>query len=260
MNRAWTRVLVAVLVLGTFCAERSPACSCVTVHRPSNCADLKPIGPSFVGTVIDIENPPDERGGAAGQVGLSRYRFRIDENISGFEEKEVDIYSGRGGGDCSYHFTFGVSYFVAPLKGNAAWMAMYGAEPGKLIATICTATRPTASATVLLEELRARRRGGATVVGVLKTEPGPNDYNHLIPDATVELRTGNTTLSTQTDKGGVYQFYGVLAGTYQFELKLPIEFQVGADKAAILPTITITDQACYPRDIYAARTVPNSSP
>jgi hypothetical protein len=259
MSLAWVRVSIAVLVVGTFCAQRSPACSCLMVHRPSNCADLKPIGPGFVGTVIDIENPPDVRRGAD-QSGLARYRFRVDENISGFEEKEVDIYSGRGGGDCSYHFTFGISYFVAPFKGNAAWMEIYGAEPGKLIATICTATRPTASATVLLEELRARKRGGATVVGVLKTEPGPNDFNHLIPDATVELRTGNTTLSTHTDKGGVYQFYGILAGTYQFEVKLPVEYQVGADKAEVLPTITIADQACYARDIYAARTVPTSSP
>src|ERR1700733_11481651 len=189
MSRAWIRVSMAVLVVGTCCAERLPACSCGTVHRPSNCADVKPIGPSFVGTVIDIENPPDERRGAD-QSGLSRYRFRIDENISGFEQREIDIYSGRGGGDCSYHFAFGKRYFVSPYKGTATLMAMYGAEPGKLIATICTATRPTSSATVLLEELRARKRGGATVMGVLKTEPGPNDYNHLIPDATVELRTG----------------------------------------------------------------------
>lgn len=97
-------------------------------------------------------------------------------------------------------------------------------------------------------------------MGVLKTEPGPNDYNHLIPDATVELRTGNTTVSTQTDKGGVYQFYGVLAGTYQFAVKLPVEFQVAADKAAVLPTITIADQACYAKDIYAGQAGPPASP
>ncbi len=259
MSRVLIRVSIALFVMGTWCAVRLPACSCLTVHRPSNCADVKPIGPSFVGTVIDIENSPDERRGAD-QSGLSRYRFRIDENISGFEEKEVDIYSGRGGGDCSYHFTFGKSYFVAPYKGTAALMAMYGAEPGKLIATICTATQQASSATVLLEELRARKRGGATIMGVLKTEPGPNDYNHLIPDATVELRTGNTTVSTQTDKGGVYQFYGVLAGTYQFAVKLPVEFQVAADKAAVLPTITIADQACYAKDIYAGQAGPPASP
>jgi hypothetical protein len=108
MSRAWIRVSIALFVVGTFCAERLPACSCVVVAglRASNCADLKPIGPSFVGTVIDIENPPNERR-VANESGLSRYRFRIDENISGFEEKEVDIYSGRGGADCSYHFRMG---------------------------------------------------------------------------------------------------------------------------------------------------------
>jgi hypothetical protein len=103
-------------------------------------------------------------------------------------------------------------------------MAIYGAEPGKLIATLCTATQPTASATTLLNELRARKRGGATVVGVLKTEPGPDDYNHRIPEATVELRTGNTILSTQTDVRGVYQFYGVTGAMYQFAVKPPVDF------------------------------------
>src|ERR1700733_454493 len=152
MSRAWIRVSMAVLVVGTCCAERLPACSCGTVHRPSNCADVKPIGLSFVGTVIDIENPPDERRGAD-QSGLSRYRFRVDENISGFDEKEVDVYSGRGGGDCSYHFRTGESYFVTPFKGTADLMALYGAKPGKLMAGICTETQPAASAGALLAEL-----------------------------------------------------------------------------------------------------------
>ena len=260
MSQAWMRISIALFVVATFCAERLPACSCVAAPRASSCADLKPIGPSFVGTVIDIENPPNERD-VADQSGLSRYRFRIDEDISGFEEKEVDIYSGRGGGDCSYHFRMGESYFVAPFKGTAALMALYGAEPGKLMAGICTATQPAASATALLKELRARKRGGgATIVGVLRTEPGPDDYNHRIPDATVELRTANTTLSTQTDAGGVYQFYGVPAGTYQFAVKVPADFQVAADKAAVPPSITIANQPCYAKDIYTAQTVPTGSP
>jgi hypothetical protein len=221
---------------------------------------LKPIGPSFVGTVIDIENPPDERRGAD-QSGLSRYRFRVDENISGFKEKEVDVYSGRGGADCSYHFRMERSYFVTPYKGTAGLMALYGDEPGKLMAGICTETQPMASATALLKELRARKRGEATVVGVLRTELGQDDHNHRIPYAIVELRIDNTTLSTQTDIGGVYQFNGVPAGTYQFAVKLPADFQVAAAKASgSLPSITIADQACYAKDIYAAQAVPTGSP
>jgi hypothetical protein len=259
MSLTWVRVSIAVVVVGTFCAQRSPACSCSTAPRPSGCAGLKPIGPSFIGTVIEIENPADERRGGD-QSGLSRYRFRVDENISGFEEKEVDIYSGRGGADCSYHFAMGKSYFVTPFKGTAGDMAIYGAEPGKLMATICSETQPTARATDLLKELRARKSGGATIVGVLRTEPGPDDYNHRIPDATVELRTGHTTLSTKTDIGGVYQFFGVPGATYQFAVKVPVEFQVAADRATLLPSITIADQACYAKDIYVAQTPSSGGP
>jgi hypothetical protein len=261
MSRAWIRISIALFVVTTFCAERLSACSCVVVADPhaANCSTLEPIGPSFVGTVIDIENPADERSGAD-QSGLSRYRFRIDENISGFEQKAVDIYSGRGGGDCSYHFRMGESYFVAPYKGTAALTAIYGAEPGKLMAGICTATQPISSASALLKELRARKGGGATVMGVLRTEPGPDDYNHRIPDATVELRTATTTLSTQTDIGGVYYFYGVSRATYQFAVKLPADFQLAKDKAALLPSITIADQPCYAKDIYVAQPAPASSP
>jgi hypothetical protein len=260
MSRTWIRVSIALFVVGLFCAERSPACSCLIVPRASNCADLKPIGPSFVGTVIDIENPPDERRGAD-QSGLSRYRFRIDENINGFEEKEVDIYSGRGGGDCSYHFRMGESYFVAPFtRTRNEFVVPYRMEvpSEKLVAGICTETQPTASATALLKALRARKRGGAMVVGVLRTEQGPDDFDHRIPDATVELRSDDTILSAQTDRGGVYQFGGVPAGTYQFAVKnLPVDFRITPDKAAgPIPSITIADQPCYAEDIYAAQMVP----
>ncbi len=170
------RILLVILALATFCTQRSLACVCGKLPTdPGNCHDLKATGPSFVGTVIDIENPPDDRRGPRDQSGLSRYRFRVDENISGFEEKEVDVYSGRGGGDCSYHFRMGQSYFVTPYK--AGLKNLYGAEPGELLAEICSETQPAASAGSLLAELRARKRG-ATVEGVLRTKQQPDDYDH----------------------------------------------------------------------------------
>jgi len=251
VNRTLCRLAVVIVAFGTFGAHRSLACSCL---KPStaqgNCADLKATGPSFVGTVIDIENLPDERR-FADQSGLSRYRFRVDENISGFDEKEVDVYSGRGGGDCSYHFRMGQSYFVTPFKGTADLMALYGAKPGKLMAGICTETQPKASAGALLAELRARKRG-SVVEGVLRTKEQPNDYNHEMPDVTVELRGNDITLSTQTDTHGVYRFVGIPAGTYQLAAKLPPDFPRLANMLSDTPpSITISDQACYPKDIFA---------
>jgi hypothetical protein len=252
VNRSLGRLLVVIIALGTFCAHRSLACSCVSVANTAGaCRDLKATGPSFVGTVIDIENPPDERRGAD-QSGFSRYRFRVDENISGFEEKEIDVYSGRGGGDCSYHFRRGQSYFVTPYK--AEWKDSYGVEPGKFVAGICTETQPSTSASALLVELRARKRG-STVEGVLRTKEQPNDYNHEMPDVTVELEGKGTTLSTQTGKNGLYRFSGVAPGTYQFAAKLPPDFRrLGNTPNDTPPSITITDQTCYAKDIYALPT------
>jgi hypothetical protein len=244
------RMLVIILALTTFCTQRSLACSCKGLSSDSgNCHYLKATGPSFVGTVIDIENPPDDRRGALAQSGLSRYRFRVDENISGFEEKEVDVYSGRGAGDCSYHFRMGQSYFVAPYK--AELNDLYGTEPGKLVAVICTETQPAANASALLAELRARKRG-STVEGVLRTKQQPNDYNHEMPDVTVELEGEGTTLSTQTGRNGLYRFSGIAPGTYQFTAKLPPDFpRLENAPGETPPSITITDQVCYAEDIFA---------
>jgi hypothetical protein len=251
MTTATLARAVIILTLAAFCTHRSLACSCaVGPQSPGNCRDLKATGPSFVGTVIDIENPPNEQRGAD-QRGLSRYRFRVDENISGFDEKEVDIYSGRGGADCSYHFRMGQSYFVTPYKGTADEMAGYGEKPGKLMAGICTETQPSASAGALLAELRARKRG-STVEGVLRTKEQPYDYDHEMPNITVELRGKENTLLTQTDGNGVYRFTGVPPGEYQFAAKLPPDFpHLANTPSGDTPSVTITEQACYAKNIAA---------
>jgi hypothetical protein len=254
MNRAWIRVSVAILVLGTFCAKRLLACSCGTLPRTFDCRDLKPIGPSFVGTVISIENPADERRGSIDQVGLSRYRFRVDENIDGFPVKEVDIYSGRGGGDCSYHFQKGESYFVTPYQRTQTETVVpyrRGAPTGKLMAGICTETQPAASAGALLEELRARKKG-SSVVGVLRTKHEPDEDNHRMPDIPVELWGERTTFSAQTDKDGFFRFLGIPTGTYRFAVEVPRNFQLAAEPPGDSPpSITITEQRCYAKDVYS---------
>ena len=104
-------LILSMMVVGLW-APVAQACSCVRT-APGACPDRKESGVSFVGTVLDVENPPDERTGAD-QGGISRYRFRVDENINGVDAKKVDVYSGRGGADCSFHFRLGETYFVTP--------------------------------------------------------------------------------------------------------------------------------------------------
>jgi len=94
-------------------------------------------------------------------------------------------------------------------------------------------------------------------MGVLRTRPGTDNFNQWIPDATVELRMGDTILSTQTDTGGFYRFDGVPTGTYHFAVKnVPAEFRVTADKAGgPVPSITIAEQSCYAQNIYTSQMV-----
>ena len=226
------RALAVTLTFATLCAHRSFACSCLSGGVPqiaAHCSDSNPIGPSFVGTVIDIENPPNEQR-LADQGGVSRYRFRVDENINGFEDKEIDVYSGRGRADCSFHFRMGESYFVTPYKATAYLTAHYGTKPGAWMAGICSQTQPAASAAALLADFKARKRG-STVEGIVRTKQPPSEYDHGMPNITVELRGKDSTLSTQTDLDGVYRFTGIPPGEYQFAVKLPPDFPRLADHA-----------------------------
>jgi hypothetical protein len=244
-----TRILILILALATFGAQRSIGYVCGgRPNRPGNCGDLKATGPSFVGTVIDIENPPDQ---PPLEYGQARYRFRIDENISGFDGKEVDVYSGRGGGggDCSYHFKKGESYLVTPYR---------DAKTTRYSVTICGGTQSTATAGALLAELRARKRG-SVIEGVLYTKEPPYDYNYTKPDVTVELRGQNFALTAQTDSHGAYRFTGIPAGTYHLAAKLPPDFpRLANDPTGDPPSIAISEQSCYVKNLYALPARPPS--
>jgi hypothetical protein len=247
------RVFVAILMTATLCAHRTPACSCVSRPQvPGTCSELKATEASFLGTVIDIENPPDERLGAD-ERGLSRYRFRVDEDISGFDEKEIDVYSGRGTADCSYHFQMGQSYFVTPYKGTPQELARYGAKREKLMVSFCSETQGAASAATLLAQLRALKRG-STIEGMLRTKQDPKDYDHGMPNIIVELRGHEGTFSTRTDIDGVYRFAGISPGEYHIAVKLPPNFphlpNTPNDNSS---SITVSAKDCYVKNINALR-------
>jgi hypothetical protein len=246
------RMSAVILAFLCFGANRAVACSCgVLSDIPGNCHEFKSIGPSFVGTVIEIENPPNDQD-IRDQSGISRYHFRVDENISGFDVKEVDIYSGRGGGDCSYHFRKGESYFVTPFKANKGWASVSGVEQGRWTAGICGETQPAARAGALMAELRARKPG-SVVEGVLRTMEPPYIAGEELPDVSIELKGKYATFTTRSDKDGVYRFVGIPTGTYEIAVQLPRAFPRLTNKSGgTTGPVTLTEQACVAKDLYAA--------
>jgi hypothetical protein len=241
------------LIVGYWSVPSSPACSCGQ-PAPGKCASLKEEGDIFVGTVVAIENPPNDDPTARDPgTGVSRYHFRIDEKFTDVPGAEVDVYSGRGGADCSFHFKQGEQYFVTPYSG----------EDGRLSATICSQTERARYAQARISELRARRDGGqiASLYGRLLRSQQPyssvwdDNFEKPLTKSVVYLRSSERSLSAQTDDDGVFRFYGVPAGKYTVTADLPSDLEI-AQQILSEPEapIELPDSACYEHDVYALPT------
>ncbi len=92
----------------------------------------------FTGTVIDIA----ERSRTKRVV-----RMKIGEVLTGVDaaQKEIEIVTGMGGGDCGYSFQSGVDYIVYAYKNSE----------GRLETGICSRTRPLTQAAEDIAYLRA---------------------------------------------------------------------------------------------------------
>jgi len=217
------------------------------------CGEFSPTSVVFVGTVETIENPaPDFDQAAKSSVGMptidqsgyARYHFRVDETISGTQTTDIDVFSGRGGGDCSYHFQKGEQYLVFPYK----------KDDGRLMATICSETRPVELAKPKLAVLRAMRdhQPVASLYGSMRSVQQPygsvsDDYHGKpVADTRMILRSDKNTLEAKTDAHGNYAFYGVPAGKYHVEADLPQHFEIAQTiLSEAVPPIDLPQNACY---------------
>jgi hypothetical protein len=106
------------------------------------------------------------------------------------------------------------------------------------------------------------RDGGrvAAVFGVLRrSDPPflapPDDPDDPLSDVTLKLRSKYDRFETSTDADGVYSFYDVHAGEYQFTANLPPQMEL-TQKVLTggLPPFDIPDGACFEYDVYALPT------
>lgn len=243
--------ILAFLLLILTCSGISLACTCVS-PGPQPCHGFGATDVVFVGTVLTIDNPPP-KGDGLGGTGLSRYHFRVDENIAGANTAEIDVYSGRGGADCSYHFENGQQYLVFPYRGNDS----------RLFATICSSTRPIGEARAILPQLRAIRdhQRVASVYGVLRSSQQPyasvsdEMLGQILPNTRLELRSETKTFVAVSDSDGAYAFYGVPEGKYHFAGELPEYLEFAQEiLGGPLPPLELPAHACIESDLTALPT------
>jgi hypothetical protein len=96
--------------------------ACLCLEPPPPIEAYKSSSAVFIGTVVSGRLEGDS---------ARRYEFRVEESLKGKLNDNVEVFTGRGGGDCGYNFEIGGKYLV--YAGNFQ---------EKLGTSICTRTKP----------------------------------------------------------------------------------------------------------------------
>ncbi len=238
------------------------ACTC-SQEPPGKCPGLQSDDVVFLGTVNDVANVPPAAAdttstdtanttGIQTSAPITRYRFHIDEKFAGPDAPEIDVFSGGDDGDCAYNFKKGEQYIVFTQQETE----------GRLFAVICSSSRPASDGRALLPQLRAMRdhEQVASVFGVLRRSDPPllaptDDPEDPLPHIKLKLRSKDDRFSTSTGPDGVYSFYDVHAGEYQYTADLPARFEFTQKTLkGGLPPFRIPNGACYEYNVNALPT------
>src|SRR5258706_1138025 len=129
------RILMAVALVALLSPTTLDACSCVGPSPHPSCNSAGDAAAVFTGTVLSIALPPrpsppmeplGQRGSVDRRSGSIDYalhpppwplrvvRMQLTEALSGVEpwQKEIEVGTGLGGGDCGYPFQMGQDYVV----------------------------------------------------------------------------------------------------------------------------------------------------
>jgi hypothetical protein len=198
-------------------SPRAFSCSCV----PSGeCPGLgNKAFPVFVGTVLSVTDLP--RTGDDAFLSTRRARIQVDESFGGLspDMHEVDVLTGNGGGDCGVPFRAGEMYLIGASVG----------PDGLVHAGICGITRRIEAAGVALRVLRQRRDGvrapslTGQIAQVDRNFEGPLGMHAPKPlaDIRVRVKSDGTVYETRADGYGLYEFYNLPSGKYEFAPDLP---------------------------------------
>ena len=100
------RLLLALTMIGT--PVHSFACSCffqVSCQIPKNGSAV------FVGTVLDVTDVPQSKNKFEFLTGR-KVRIQVEEWFTASKGTVVEVFTGKGGGDCGINFKPGERYLV----------------------------------------------------------------------------------------------------------------------------------------------------
>jgi hypothetical protein len=177
--------------------------------------------------------------------------MQLGDVLSGVDrnQKEIEIVTGLGGGDCGYEFQTGVDYVVYAYK-NA---------DGRLETNICSRTRTLAEAAEDMEYFRAMSNAPET--GEIRVRTGPWDAPGKPGVAIIAAGTGSRYSALTDDAGtavfndmspGVYTIHAESDGDLQDDPKVELHAK-GCLDLTLLRSLRITGRVTTTSGLPAAR-------
>jgi hypothetical protein len=205
--------------------------------------------PVFLGTVLSVTDLP--RTGDNAFLSLRRARIQVDESFGGIASgvREVDVLTGAGGGDCGVPFRAGEVYLIEAFVG----------KDGLIHVGICSSTRRIDAAGTALRILRQRRDGQRlpSLAGKFaqrdrnfESSLGTHDSKPLA-NGLVRVKAEGKVYETWADSEGLYAFYDLPSGQYEFAPDLPpgttLSWYIGSARPE--SSFELYAGACWERNI-----------
>jgi len=207
--------------------------------------------PVFLGTVLSVTEL--SRTGDDAFLSTRTARIQVDESFGGLspDMHEVDVLTGSGGGDCGISFQPGEKYLVGAFVG----------DDGLVHAGICGNTRRIDAVGVALQVLRQRRDGQQTPSLAGQIAQHDRNFEGLLgmraprplADVLVRVKSDGRVYETRADADGLYEFYNLPPGKYEFAPDLPPDTILSwfIDSDAPQPPFDLKAGACQERNIEA---------
>jgi 5-hydroxyisourate hydrolase-like protein (transthyretin family) len=212
-----------VLAMAALVASEALAEACTCIGPVPACQATWQADAVFVARVVAIaEAPPDPKEQTPWRN--RRVQVRVTEAFRGVASREVDVFTGTGGGDCGYNFGVGGDYLIYAYRHP---------QNGRLSTGICSRTRSLSAAGDDLKYLRGPAREASTRARIFGTLERVDPSDHWPPprtplaDVRVTAEGDQRVYRARTRSDGSYEM-PVLAGKYTVTFDLPEELYVYA--------------------------------
>lgn len=219
-------VLLGILIVVFLSTPNVNACSCGGTGPP--CESYGSAAAVFVGRVVAVREI--DRSKERDDWTPLAYKFSVEQSYLGVPGSEIEVFTGRGGGDCGYEFKTGERYLV--------YANLYN---GKLVTGICMRTKPFSAAREDLAFLGtlATATPGVTIHGGILNREGKSEPP-LDPDILITIEGESVQREIRPDAEGKFRVSGLRAGKYKVSIHLPETLTTWKEEHEI----TVADRGC----------------